>query len=256
LLVALGAGMRDIQPRYWLRELAIQMERQRIKPESDIVITDVRYSNEISWIHDRGGIVVRIHRPGYEPANSEEARSFHQISVDYPRLPNVTNDGTPEQLAKKVLALAHKHTPVEVTTDKLGKWLIELGEFTEIKPMEASIRWGITLREAKERLHSMMGDLLVIPLGRVEVYVHGEGFNIYQPLKSVDSRQTRRDRLRAIDTEGLTVAQISELWEMGTYETNKYLRVLYKDNLICDKGNARYRLWARTKQGQKWLDQH
>lgn len=102
LLVAWGATARAFRPAYWVERLfrAIDFaKRERV------VISDVRYPNEVAEILKRGGRVVRIIRPGIEPANDEEARSIAQIERDF-CLPMVKNDWSPHELGEAVLKLA------------------------------------------------------------------------------------------------------------------------------------------------------
>ena len=103
LLVALGAGMRATQPNFWINELIKDLVKKEISKQDDVVITDGRYVNEIQWVLDQGGTVIRLHRPGYGPANEEEARSFTDIDAHFPNLPVILNDGTEEDLGKKML---------------------------------------------------------------------------------------------------------------------------------------------------------
>ena len=103
LLVALGAGRRSIDPDYWIKRLIFTLAANSIDKRDNIVVTDVRYANEVRWILSQGGAVIRIERPGHEPANSEETRSFLEIDTVFPLLPVVVNDGTPADLAQKVL---------------------------------------------------------------------------------------------------------------------------------------------------------
>ena len=103
LLVAWGATARAFAPDYWIERLfrAIGFHSANTGGKQ-IVITDVRYSNEVQAILDLGGKVIRIRRSGYGPANSEEHTSFFQIESDHD-LPEVVNGGTPEELGKNVL---------------------------------------------------------------------------------------------------------------------------------------------------------
>lgn len=45
------------------------------KIDGCIVISDVRFPNEAQAIHDAGGVVVRIERPGFGPVNGHESES-------------------------------------------------------------------------------------------------------------------------------------------------------------------------------------
>lgn len=101
LLVQYGEVCRAFRPNYWIERLfaSIIIDGKNGDP---IVITDVRYLNEVKAILNRGGHVVRIERPGFEPANETESISIKLIDLDF-RLPIVVNDGTPEELGRRVL---------------------------------------------------------------------------------------------------------------------------------------------------------
>ena len=106
ILVAWGKQMREINPYHWVNivEDEIIQQRDAIFGGVDcIIITDVRYINEIKMILERDGQVIRLERQGYGPANEEEKLSLALIDKGYPDLPVVHNDGTPEELAKKTL---------------------------------------------------------------------------------------------------------------------------------------------------------
>jgi hypothetical protein len=103
LLVALGAGRRATDPDYWIKRLIYTLAARGVAKQDNVVITDVRYANEVQWILGQGGTVIRIERPEFGPANDEEARSFLEIDSMYPKMPTVVNDGTPADLVQKVL---------------------------------------------------------------------------------------------------------------------------------------------------------
>lgn len=100
LLVEWGRTARAFKPAFWIDRLF-----SGLRENGKIVITDVRYANEIRAIVDRGGIVVRILRPGYGPANEEEALSFKAIEAKF-HLPIIRNNGTLQSLGKRVLEVA------------------------------------------------------------------------------------------------------------------------------------------------------
>ena len=104
-LVFWGAKRRKMQADYWISELnkALIISRHRIK---NVVITDVRYLNEVNWILDQGGKIIRLHRPGVSAANEEERLSF--MIIDQAVLHSVTNidnDGAIEDLHDKIKSL-------------------------------------------------------------------------------------------------------------------------------------------------------
>lgn len=64
-LVALGDGVRrECGAGAWLAAVAATVDAE---PATNWVIPDVRYPNEADWLRERGGILLRIDRPGCEP---------------------------------------------------------------------------------------------------------------------------------------------------------------------------------------------
>lgn len=98
LMVEYGRAMRAIKDDYWIQRLL----RDYLRGAGRFVVTDVRYANEANWIRERGGKVIRIVRPGFEPVNAEETASLKLVSADF----EVLNDSTPETLGQIVLGLA------------------------------------------------------------------------------------------------------------------------------------------------------
>ena len=85
----------------------------------DVVVTDVRFQNEIKYIQDNGGIVIRVKR-GEDPSWFDTVASTNYLSDDIiDSLPHrsewdwvgcdfdhiITNDGTLQQLREKVEAI-------------------------------------------------------------------------------------------------------------------------------------------------------
>ncbi len=67
-----------------------------------MVITDVRFANEAQWINDMGGTMIHIERPGFEGA---VGLAGHASEAGYPNELKhhiIVNDGTIEDLYKKV----------------------------------------------------------------------------------------------------------------------------------------------------------
>ena len=62
-------------------DIALRKIHEAKEPLS--MITDVRYAYEIDRILNNNGIVFYIDRPGFEPANDEEDKSFNQIYENY-----------------------------------------------------------------------------------------------------------------------------------------------------------------------------
>ena len=58
-----------------------------------MVVPDVRFPDEAQSIKERGGVIVRIKREGYEPVNAHISETAYQ-DQDF----IIVNDGTPEDL--------------------------------------------------------------------------------------------------------------------------------------------------------------
>ena len=53
-------------------------EKKKNNPKSMVVVTDVRFRNEVEMIHSRGGIVIKLERANGLPVDSHES----EISID------------------------------------------------------------------------------------------------------------------------------------------------------------------------------
>ncbi len=95
LLVELGRAGRLVDREMWIEAAFDDV----VAP--DIVITDVRYPNEVAEILSRDGRVFFVDRPGKGPANEEEAASINDVMHRY-QLPVIHNDGTVERLHREV----------------------------------------------------------------------------------------------------------------------------------------------------------
>ena len=102
LLVFWGRKRRQINKDYWITQLERDMDFHP-KRNRRAVISDVRYMNEVNWVQEQGGKVIWIHRPGYQPTNEEENMSFDVIRQQAWDIINLDNNGTIEELHKKVL---------------------------------------------------------------------------------------------------------------------------------------------------------
>lgn len=99
-LVWYGCYMRRIVPTYWVDQVAAKIAEDN---DSDIfLITDVRFQNEVEWVHQLSGRVIHIKRFQADPyltslvppANEEEAKNDPMVdeSSDFHvRWPTVTD---------------------------------------------------------------------------------------------------------------------------------------------------------------------
>ena len=95
MLVFWGRKMRSIDIDYWVKQLYMRTGQDT---EKRICITDVRYPNEVRWIKSKGGIVIGLERPGYGPANEEEAISLREVRIQHSDIPWIVNDRTPRDM--------------------------------------------------------------------------------------------------------------------------------------------------------------
>ena len=78
-LVALGHGVREtVDEGVWQRAAMARVDAT----SSPVVVTDVRYASEAETIRERGGVVLRVDRPGVAPANEHEAEFLAEFVPD------------------------------------------------------------------------------------------------------------------------------------------------------------------------------
>lgn len=71
-----------------------------LDPDKNYVVTDARFPNEADAIRSRGGVVLRIERPGVHPVNAHVSETaLDEYGFDG----IVVNDSTPSALAARVL---------------------------------------------------------------------------------------------------------------------------------------------------------
>lgn len=96
LLQNLGVGVREhLHSDLWvhLAENAIDSS------ERPVVITDVRFLNEVQMIRRRGGKIIRVERPGVGPVNDHVSEQLDSSNSDL----IIDNDGTIDDLHKVVI---------------------------------------------------------------------------------------------------------------------------------------------------------
>lgn len=69
-LVTYGTHLRrKLNERCWIEKVETQINNRK---EDYIFITDVRYDNEISWVHSLNGLSIHVEREGNKAPNEEE----------------------------------------------------------------------------------------------------------------------------------------------------------------------------------------
>lgn len=71
-----------------------------IAPGERVVVTDCRFPNEATAVTARGGLVIRVTRPGTGPSNAHPSETSLD---DYPFDVEIRNDGTVADLRRKIL---------------------------------------------------------------------------------------------------------------------------------------------------------
>lgn len=96
LLQRLGVAVRDhVDPQAWVQAA----ERQIAKVEGDVVVTDVRFPNEVEFIRARHGVVVRVDRPGTGPLNDHASEhAWTGVEPDFV----LVNDGDAKAVQRKL----------------------------------------------------------------------------------------------------------------------------------------------------------
>lgn len=67
----------------------------------DWIITDMRFPNELQSVVDRGGITIRVTRPGTDVGNHPSETALDAYTMNY----EIVNDGTLDDLLNKVRAI-------------------------------------------------------------------------------------------------------------------------------------------------------
>jgi hypothetical protein len=98
LLQRFGRALRVLDP-----DMLILLAKRRIEEiKGDVVIPDVRFPNEVRFVHAHEGLVVRIDRPGLQPQKdvTEQPNILNCDAV-------VINDSTPQVLHQRLMAALH-----------------------------------------------------------------------------------------------------------------------------------------------------
>ena len=137
----------------------------------------------------------------------------------------------------------------------LSRWMQGLGPFEEITPMEAAERWGLPVKEAMERLHSMLGSMVEIPPGQIERYRPASMDRFEDFPRSPQKPQTPRERvplsarLQDVPRTGATVSEMTRVWSLLSRRgTEKALQSLAKAGLVeVTFGSRGAKIYSRRK---------
>lgn len=91
--------MPNVGNNFWVN-LAIDNYKQiqKTNVKQNVVISDVRFQNEIDAIQNNGGIIIKIIRPSLQSNDMHASENISELSGDH----EIYNDGTLENLYDKI----------------------------------------------------------------------------------------------------------------------------------------------------------
>ncbi|WP_031513636.1 hypothetical protein [Streptomyces sp. NRRL F-5123] len=107
--VGTDAGRRLFGESVWVDALFRQHD-----DTSALVVTDVRFPNEAGAVRDRGGLVIRVTRPGIGPAKDKYGRVYgSEVALDDYDFDHIlVNDGSIADLHKRLAGVANLIAPL------------------------------------------------------------------------------------------------------------------------------------------------
>lgn len=105
LLQRLGVAVRDhVDPDAWINVVRDQIHHARHDKVPGVVVTDVRFDNEVDLVRSYGGAVAVVRRPGHDPGDWLTEHSSEQLALrpDHEFDAVLRNDRTIEHLAGQV----------------------------------------------------------------------------------------------------------------------------------------------------------
>jgi hypothetical protein len=89
-----GVAIREMDPEFWIRTALAPMAYMG-RP---VVVTDVRFPNEVDAVRNRGGLLVRVRRPGATGNGHISEHAIDHIAADV----DIANTGTLADLTAAV----------------------------------------------------------------------------------------------------------------------------------------------------------
>lgn len=94
----------DINDNFWVNLMASRYLEMK-KTNGSVVVSDLRFQNEIDKIHELGGIVIKIIRPSLSNVDVHESeKNIDLFDADYV----ITNDTTIDDLYRKIDTIMHE----------------------------------------------------------------------------------------------------------------------------------------------------
>lgn len=90
----------DIGDNFWVNLLRIKyLQKLKENKNIKIIMSDIRFQNEVDMVRQLGGIVIKLTRPSINNSDAHESeKNIDNINGNF----NIINDGTLEELYKKV----------------------------------------------------------------------------------------------------------------------------------------------------------
>lgn len=110
IMQAYGEFHRSIDINYWVKKVVDKIEKECY---SNVILTDIRYPNELSAINTFSGVSINITRenaPSINGATHSSETSIDNVT-DYDFV--VNNDGTIEELKEVAYSLVHRLVSVQ-----------------------------------------------------------------------------------------------------------------------------------------------
>lgn len=102
-VVGTEAIRNNLNKDIWVN--ALFSEWEKVPDNNGWVVTDVRFENEVRSINERGGVVIRVDRPGIESGDHTSETALDQYDFKF----RVNNNGTLSDLYDSVLNFAQMH---------------------------------------------------------------------------------------------------------------------------------------------------
>ena len=81
-----------------------------IKDKDNVIITDLRFPNEMEAVKKKGGITIRVNRPGLTKSNHLSETSLDSAEFDY----EIDNNGTISDLVDKIRNILIENNLIKV----------------------------------------------------------------------------------------------------------------------------------------------
>ena len=104
IMQQLGGFYRSIDNDFWVKKLFKLIDE---KEYENVIITDVRYPNEVDPVVERKGLHIRIERPSADKIHGSEHASETSLDESYKVDFNVINQWTIEELRKTATELVN-----------------------------------------------------------------------------------------------------------------------------------------------------